>query len=57
MGVACSIVERTKVVTLAVDAFFVDGTVFLIMISRRIKFVKAEYMLVRKAKSLAKHLD
>jgi hypothetical protein len=37
--------------------FFGDGTAFLITISRRIKFVTAEHVPVRTAKSLAKHLD
>ncbi len=57
VGVAWSIVERNKVVRLAKDMFFVDGTALLIMILRRIKFVMAEHVPVRTAKSLAKHLD
>jgi hypothetical protein len=36
VAVPCSVVDRTKVITLAADVFFVDGTAFLIMMSRRI---------------------
>ncbi len=34
-----------------------DGTVFLITMCRRIKFVTAEHVLVRTATSLSKHLN
>ncbi len=43
--------------TFAADVFFVDGTAFLITMSRRIKFVTAEHVPVHRAKSLAKHID
>ncbi len=52
-----SLVQNNKVVTLAADVFFVDGTAFLITVSRRIKFITAEYLQVRMATSLCKHLD
>jgi hypothetical protein len=51
------VVELNKWVTLAADIFFVDGTAFLITMSRRIKFVTVEHVPVRTAKSLAKHID
>ena len=51
------LVEQHKMVTPAADMFFVDGTAFLMTISRRIKFITAEHVLVRTAKSLAKHID
>jgi len=35
----------------------VDGTAFLMTISRRIKFITSEYVPARTAKSLAKHID
>jgi len=44
-------------VTLAADVFFVDGTAFLMTILRQIKFITSEYVPVRTAKSLAKHID
>ncbi len=57
MAVPRSLVETNKVITMATDVFFVDGTAFLLTMSRRIKFIAAEHMPVRMAKSLAKHLD
>ncbi len=51
------LVEQNKMVTLAADVFFVDGTAFLMTISRRIKFITAEHVPVRTAKCLAKHID
>ncbi len=52
-----SLVEQNKIVTLAADVFFVDGTGFLMTVSRRIKFITAEHVPVRTAKSLTKHID
>jgi hypothetical protein len=52
-----SIVQISKIMTLAVDVFFVDGTPFLITVSCRIKFITAEYMQTRTAESLCKHLE
>jgi hypothetical protein len=37
------LVEANKVVTLAADVFFVDGTTFLLTVLRRMKFVMAEH--------------
>jgi hypothetical protein len=42
--------------TLAADVFFVDGTAFLLTVSRRIKFVTAEHLPTRTAVSLSKHM-
>jgi hypothetical protein len=53
----CSLVETNKVITMAVDVFFVDKTAFLLTMSQRIKFITAEHVTVRMAKNLAKHLD
>jgi hypothetical protein len=52
-----SIVQSSKIVTLAADVFFVDGRPFLITVSRCIKFIMAEYMQTRMAESLCKHLE
>ena len=52
-----SLVEQNKIVTLAADVFFVDGTGFLTTVSRRIKFITAEHVPVRTAKCLSKHID
>jgi hypothetical protein len=57
VAVTCSLVETNKVITMAADVFFVDGTAFLLTMSRQIKFITAELVPVRTAKSLAKHLD
>ena len=42
--------------TLAADVFFVDGTAFLLTVSRRIKLVMAEHLSTRTAVSLSKHM-
>ena len=35
------LVERNRVITMTKDVFFVDGTTFLVTLSRNIKFVMA----------------
>ncbi len=57
VDVPSPVIEQNRVVTMAVDVFFVDGTAFLITMSRRIKFVTAEHVPVRMAASLSKHLN
>jgi hypothetical protein len=57
VAILWGIVERNQIVTMAADVFFVNGTVFLVTLSWKIKFVTAEHMPVRTAKSLSKHLD
>jgi hypothetical protein len=57
VAVPHSLVETNKVITMAADVFFVNGTAFLLTISQQIKFITAEHVPVRTAKSLAKHLD
>ena len=52
-----SMVEQNNILTLAADVFFVDGAGFLMTASRRIKFITAEHVPVRTAKSLAKQID
>ncbi len=44
------VIDRNKTVTLAADVFFVDGTGFLMTVSRNIKFITAEYVATRTAK-------
>jgi hypothetical protein len=56
VAVPCWLVEQNKVVTMAADVFFVDGTEFLILVSRRIKFITAEHVPVQTAMNLSKHL-
>jgi hypothetical protein len=41
---------------MAADIFFVDGTAFLVNLSRRIKFITMEHVPVRTATSLSKHI-
>ncbi len=57
VAVPQSLMECIKVVALAGDIFFVDGTAFLITVSRKINFVTAEHVPVRTAASLVKHLN
>ena len=57
MAVPCSLVESNKIVTVAADVCFVDRTSFLLTMSRQIKFITAEHVPFRTAKSLSKHLD
>jgi len=56
VAVPLSLVDANKIVTLAADVFFVDGTAFLLTMARRIKFVTAEHVPVRTALSLSKHM-
>jgi hypothetical protein len=51
-----TLIEANKVITLAADVFFVDGTAFLLTVTRRLKFITAEHTPVRTAASLSKHL-
>ncbi len=46
VAVPCAVVEQNKVVTMEADVFFVDGMTFLIMASRRIKFITVEHVQV-----------
>jgi hypothetical protein len=57
LEVSQSVVQNNKIVTMAADVFFVDETVFLITVLRRIKFITVEHMQVRMASSLCKHLE
>ena len=56
VAVPCLLIEANKVIILAVKVFFVDRTVFLLTVARRIKFVMTEHVPVRTAMSLSKHL-
>jgi hypothetical protein len=56
VAVSRSLVEANKVVTLAVNMFFVNGTAFLMTVARRIKFVTAEHVPSRTGAQLSKHL-
>jgi hypothetical protein len=56
VAVPCSLVEQNSIVTMAADVFFVDGTAFLVTLSRRIKFITVEHVPVRTAISLSKHI-
>ncbi len=52
-----SFVEQNKIITMAADLFFVDGTAFLLTLSRNIKFVMVEHVPVQTAKVLVKHME
>jgi hypothetical protein len=56
VAVPCLLVEQNGIVTMAEDVFFVDGTAFLVTLSRRIKFITVEHVPVRTATSLSKHI-
>ncbi len=57
MAISWEIVQANAAVTLAAVVFFVDGMAFLMMVSRKIKFVMAEHVPVWTAKCLCKHLE
>jgi hypothetical protein len=50
------LVEANKVITLAADMFFVDGTAFLLTVGWCLKFVTAKHVPVRTATSFSKHI-
>ena len=56
VAVPCELVAANKTVMFAADVFVVDGTAFLLTVSRRIKIVTAEHVPVRTALSLSKHM-
>jgi hypothetical protein len=56
VAVPCTLVEANKVIMLAADVFFVDGTAFLLTVGRRLKFVTAEHVPVQTTTSLSKHI-
>ncbi len=39
-----SVIQNNKIVAMAADMFFMDGSAFLITVSWRIKFITAEHM-------------
>ncbi len=41
VAIPCPVIEQNRIATMAADVFFMDGTAFLITMSRRIKFVTA----------------
>jgi hypothetical protein len=57
VAVPKKIVERNKIVTLAADVYFVDGTASLSTVSRQINFITVKYIAVCAAKNLSKHLE
>jgi hypothetical protein len=59
VAVLCSLVGRNRIITMAADVFFVDGTAFLITLSRNMKFITAEHTPVRTrtVKALVKHIE
>ncbi len=57
VAVPKGVIERNKTVTLAADVFFVDGIIFLLMVSRNIKFITVEHVATHVAKSLSNYLD
>ena len=56
VAVPCELVDLNKVITLAADMVFVDGTSYLFLVSRKIKFATVEHVPVRMVLSLSKHL-
>ncbi len=56
VAVLCAVVERNKVVTMVADVFFVNGTPFLVTLSRNINSVTVEHLPVRTANALVKHI-
>ncbi len=56
VAVPRSLVQSNRMITLAADVFFVDGTPFLLTVARGLKFVTAEHVRVRMATILSKHI-
>jgi hypothetical protein len=56
VAVPRELLQANKRMTLAADVFFVDGTAFLLTLSRRIKFFTAEHLPTRTAVSLSNHM-
>ncbi len=56
VAVPWSLLESNRMITLAADVFFVDGTPFLLTVARCLKFVTAEHVLVRTVRILSKHI-
>ena len=50
------LVDANKVLTLAADVFFIDGTAFLMTVSRRLKFIMVEHVPVWTGTQLSKHI-
>jgi hypothetical protein len=50
------LVETNRIIRLAADVFFVNGTPFLMTVARRMKFITVEHVLVRTATNLSKHI-
>ena len=50
------LVDANKVLTLAADVFFVNGTAFLMTVMRQLKFITVEHLPVRMATQLSKHI-
>jgi hypothetical protein len=57
VAVPWQLVVANKAVTLVADVFFVDDMAFLVVVSRKIKFVTVEHLQVRTATSLSKHVE
>jgi hypothetical protein len=57
VAVPRSLVEQNRIITMAAEVFFVDGTAFLITLSINVKFITAEHTPVRTAKALVKHIE
>ena len=56
IAVPKKLVSSHKFISIAADVFFVNGIVFLITVSIKLKFVTVEHTLVRTAKSLVKRI-
>jgi hypothetical protein len=55
--VPCLLLEQNKRITMAADVLFVDRMAFLLTLSRNIKFMMAEHVLVQTARVLDKHME
>jgi hypothetical protein len=57
VAVPRTLMDRIRIVMLAADIFFVDGTAFPTTLSQKIKFLMAKHVPVQTATSLVKHLN
>ncbi len=51
------LVKQNRRITMAANVFFVDGTAFLITLSRNVKFITAEHTPVCTARALVKYIE
>ena len=57
VAVPHSLVEQNEIIIMVVDMFLGDGTAFLFMLSKNLKFIRTEHTPVQTTKALVKHIE